>query len=234
MKLTKEQYESLDESLRGEFELQGDVYVSLDELKVAGLKESLNNLDSKMKAEKAAQEAETQRLIEEAREQALEEAKSKNNVDEILRLEREKLEDEEKRINSQREELTSIKQELANDKLNNVIDQLSNHVVSHLQPAFKRIIKAYIDVNIDTREVTYLNEDGSASSLNTADFVKDLAERDTFKPFMKASLATDGKGILNGDGGGSTAAKNPKEMNSMERLEFKKRDPEGFKRAFNL
>lgn len=235
MKLTKEQYDALDESLRAEFEQQEDgSYINVDSLKVTGLKTSLDKLDSKMKAEKADRDAETQRLVDEARETALEEAKSKNNIDEVLRIEREKLEDEKNRITAQREELTGIKQQLADDKLKNTIDNLANHVVKEFQPAFKVVIKQFIDVSVDSREVTYLNEDGSASSLNKDQFIKELADRTTFAPMMKGKPTTTGGGLANGGMGGGAASKKPNEMTSAERIEFKQRDPAGFKQAFNL
>jgi hypothetical protein len=37
-----------------------------------------------------------------------------------------------------------------------------------------------------------------------------------------------------GDGSGNPATKKPKDMNTQERVEFKERDPSGFKQAFNL
>lgn len=234
MKITKEQYEAFDESLKAEFELHGEFYVSVDSLKVASLKASLDNLDAKSKAEKAEREAETQRLIDEAREQALEDAKKKNNVDEILKIEREKLEDENKRIAAQRDELTSVKKSLADDKINNVIESLTGGVLNEYKAAFKSLIKPFIDVNIDTRQVTFLNVDGSASSLNQAEFLKDLAEREMFAPLMKASPTSTGGGLAGGSGLGGAETKAPKDMTTAERIAFKKRDPAGFKKAFNL
>lgn len=234
MRLTTEQYEALEESLKAEFELHDGAYVNVDSLKVAGLKSSLDNLDKKMRDEKAEREAETQRLIEEAREQALEEAKSKNNTDEILRIEREKLEDESRRIESSREELIAIKTDMANEKLTNIIDSLSNHVVSHLVPAFRSVIKNFIHVDVDTREVTFKNDDGSASSLNFDQFIEDLAKRKTFEPFMKGKTPTEGGGLAEGGNGGGAVTKKPSEMTTQERIDFKQRDPEGFRKAFNL
>lgn len=234
MAITKEVFDNLPDEVKSDYVEQGDSYVTCDSLKVGGLKESLNNLDGKMKQEKSEREEALRLATEKAREEALEEAKAKNNVDDILRIEREKLIDEEARINSQREELTTVKRSLANDKLNNVIDSLSSHVVGHLKPAFKSIIKALVDVNIDTREVTFLNEDGSASSLDEASFVKELAESKTFAPFMVGKTPTDGSGLANGSNRGSAVGKNPKDMTSTERIAFKQRDPVGFKQAFNL
>ncbi len=234
MALTKEVFEALPVEAQADYELHGDSYVTIDSLKVGGLKESLNNLDSKMKTESQAREESMRLAVEQAREQALEEAKKKNNVDDILRIEREKLADEEKRISEQREELTGVKQSLANDKLNNTVDELAQHAVTSLRPAFKSLIKSFVDVNIDTRAVTYLNDDGSASSLNTEQFVKELAKRPTFAPFMAGKTPTEGGGFANGGKNGSTVTKKPKDMSSAERLEFKQRDPAGFKKAFNL
>lgn len=234
MALTEEVFNTLPDEVKSDYVEHEGLYVTSDSLKVGGLKESLNNLDGKMKTEKSEREEVLRLATEKAREEALEEAKAKNNVDDILRIEREKLVDEESRLNSQREELATVKQSLADDKLSNVIDSLSNHVLDHLKPAFKSIIKSFIDVNIDTRTVTFLNDDGSASSLNEASFVKELAERPTFAPFMVGKTPTDGNGLANGSNGGSAATKKPKDMTSTERIAFKQRDPAGFKQAFNL
>ena len=40
--------------------------------------------------------------------------------------------------------------------------------------------------------------------------------------------------MANGGLGGGAVTKKPSEMTSAERIEFKKRDPAGFKKAFNL
>ena len=234
MKLTQEQYDELPDFLKDAYVKDGDGYVTEDSLKVASLKGSLDNLDLKMKAEERERDEKVRLAAEQAREEALEEAKNKNNVDDILRIEREKLEDEQARIESQREELKGVKQALADEKLANVIDSLAVHAVTKLKGAFKILIKQYVNVDINTREVTYLNEDGSASSLDQQGFIKDLAKRETFAEFIKGSTPTSGSGLADGGQSGSAVAKNPKEMTSKERLEFKNADPIGFKQAFNL
>lgn len=239
--LNSEQYGQLPDFLKEDYTEVDGVYKHAGMLKV---KQTANDLDSRLKARDseftqlsdrltASEQAKAQE-ISEAREAALEEARSNNNVDDILRLEREKLDDEKVRLNLQREELTKTQESMAGDKKNNIADRLTSHATEQQKLAFNRLVKDYILVDAGTRQETFLNEDGSASSLNEQQFIEELKTRPLFKSLMKAGFTTEGGGDANGSLDGSASQKAPKDMTGQERMEWKNRDPVGFNKHFKL
>lgn len=85
-----------------------------------------------------------------------------------------------------------------------------------------------------------LGEDGSVNTTYTlngesfSDFnlFKSAAEKVDYLASQMAAPQSSGPSGKGGQGGGGN--KKPQDMNSAERLEFKQRDPAGFKLAFNL
>jgi len=236
--LTKEQFEELPDFLKGDYSDIDGVYKHNDTVKVGGLKTSLDlaygKRDEAVTALSLAEQTKADE-ISQARELALEEARGKNNTDEVLRLEREKLDDAQKRLDSEREELDGIQGSMATDKQSTIIDRLALKATDDGRAAFKRLVKDFIVVDPKTRQETFLNEDGSASSLNEESFYTEfLIKNPMFKTVLKADITTNGGGNSNGGMDGSAQHKAPKEMTGQERVEFKQRDPAGFKKAFNL
>ena len=67
--------------------------------------------------------------------------------------------------------------------------------------AFKRLVADRIDVDPETGKVTFLNDDGGASSLDLAGFKAELLKDDSFAPLLKAGVVTKGGGNANGANG---------------------------------
>lgn len=238
MALTKEVFDSLPESVQSDYELSGDGYVTKDSLKSSALKLSLDNLDTKLRAtekEKADQEAAKAADITAGIEAALADAVAAGDTKAQLKLEREKLDDERKRLDDDKDGLNSLRESMASDKEKNIIDRLSLKATEKGRAAFKRLMKGYVTVDPITRQETFLNDDGSASSLNEESFYTEfLCKSETFQPLLKASVPTIGAGLANGSNTGGASDKNPKDMSADERIDFKNRDPVAFKKAFNL
>jgi hypothetical protein len=233
--LTSEQFEQLPDFLKDDYTEVDGVFKHAGMMKV---KQTANDLDLRLKAnaadKKLADESKAAEITA-AIEEALLHAIEKGDTKEQLRLEREKLDDAQNRINTEREELEGIQGLMANDKQSTVIERLSLKATDIGRAAFKRLVKDFILVDAKTRQVTFLNEDGSASSLNEEDFYKEvLSKSSLFKSVLKADITTNGGGNANGSMDSSASQKAPKEMTGQERVEFKKRDPAGFKQAFNL
>lgn len=238
--LTKEQYEQLPEFIRADYVEVNGVYKHDQEIeveslngKVSSLKLSLDNLDEKMKSAERERQEEIAKAANEAREKALKEAKENNNVDEILRLEREKLDDERKRMESEKESLTAIKADLAGTKKEAIIKRLSVNATDSGRAAFELLIDKYILIDPETRQETFLNADGSASSLSEEDFIKELAKNPIFKTVLKAGITTTGGGMANGSTGGSTDHKKLSDMTEKERVEMKNTNPDLFRQLLN-
>lgn len=87
---------------------------------------------------------------------------------------------------------------------------------------------------------TTIDEEGNATTTindgsnvyQTADEFLSFADSDNEWSGMMRAPDTKGVGALGGDGRG--LSKKPSEMSSAERIEFKQKDPEGFRQAFNL
>jgi len=233
--LTAEQFEQVPEFLKEDYTEVDGVYKHAGMMKV---KQTANDLDTKLKAgETAAKLAETTKAqeITDAIGAALAKAIEKGDGKEQLRLEREKLDDEARRITESRGELEEIQSSMAGEKKNTIIERLALKASDSGRAAFKRLVKDFIHIDPKTRQETFLNEDGSASSLNEESFYTEfLFKNDVFKTVLKPVVTTTGGGNANGSTDGSATQKAPKDMNSTERLAFKNRDPAAFKAAFKL
>ena len=67
--------------------------------------------------------------------------------------------------------------------------------------AFKALVQSRIDVDAETGKVTFLNDDGSASSLDLNGFKAELMKDDSLSPLLKADLVTQGGGNVKGSNG---------------------------------
>ena len=235
--ITKDAFDALPESVQSLFELSGDEYVTIDSLKLSKLKGNLDNVyaerDTLRNQMSEAEKAKADEIAN-AREEALKEALLKDNNAEATRLLQEKLDDAERRAGESEAKFQTRLDEIAKDKERAIIAEISAGATPTGKSAMVRLLSDYVKVDAKDGTETYFNEDGSASSLDRVAFISNLENWDLFKPLLKATLATNGAGKANGNLGGSASTKSPQLMTSKERIEFKARDPEGFRKAFNL
>lgn len=237
-KYTQEQYDELPEFMKSDLVKDGDFYVHSQ---VVSLKQSLNSLDSKMKGEVSSLneqlreriEAE-EKIAEQARQEAYEKAKAENNVDEIMRIEREKMEDAQRLLDEQKEAFETEKQSLSASHLNNVASRLAKELATPAgSKAFEQLIKHRLKVN-HLGQVDFLNDDGSASSLDEEQFKERLKGESIFSPLLSAGIVSSSPNLINGSNGGSATTKNPKDMTSAERLQLKNENRQLFREIFNV
>lgn len=211
--LTQEQYEELPDYAKDAFAQEGDKYIPAKDAKLKG---TLNEMDGKYKsAEKRAQELEgklseyektQQAAIEKAKADALEEARKTGDVtafeqqmEDLKKRHGETLAERDARIESMS---TNIKTE----KKNAIVSDLSAEMaVGGGETAFKLLISSRIDIDPETGKKTYLNADGSASSLDDAGFKAEIKKDPAFSRLIKADVTTSGGGNLNGSGNGGGA-----------------------------
>lgn len=230
--LTEEQYNELPDYAKDAFAKDGDKYIPA---KDATLKNTLNELDGKYKTLESQltqfQQAEAEK-IEAAKKAAFEEAMQSNDKDKLNEVWQQKMADLEKRSNGEVESLRGVIKSVGDKMAQSLVDSLSSHATDEGKAAFALLVKSRIQVDPETGSETYLNADGSASSLDKNGFIAELKKDPVFKPIMLGEIP-NGNGILGG-GASKLPGKDPKTMTSAERLEFKQRDPDGFKKAFNL
>lgn len=241
--LTKEDYEALPEAAKEDYTQVGDVYKHAGVLK---LKSSLNDLDEKYKlsqqgfqdleARVSSFESEKEEAIRQARDEAIEEAKKSGDSEEAKRLMQEREEDLAKRAREEGK-LEALK-EFKTEQLTKDADSTARIIANDkgrtdaAKKALYLLLKNMIKVTED--KITFFDDEGRALSLdNEKDYVSEFVMKsDTFKHLLKPDVNVQGGGLASG-GDGRTLSKALKDMTEKERLDFKQRDPEGFKQALN-
>lgn len=226
MLLTSEQYEQLPDFIKSEYVQDGDAFVHGG---VKKLKGSLDALDGKLKetsGKLSAYEQKQQELQAEAERKALDKLKADGKVEEILADAERRIGETQKAFEDRINKMTdSIKTEKRNAIVSNLSAELATDAGA---TAFKRLIASRIEVDAESGKVTFLNDDGSASSLDMAGFKLELQKDPTYSALLKASIATTGGGLVNG-GGNSSAVSDTQNTRATEAK--KKGDLAGFLKA---
>lgn len=197
--LTKEEYEGLPEKARGAFTQEGDLFVPAKDAK---LKQTLNELDSKYKeaSNKLSEyeQSQAQRQAE-AERKALEKLKAEGKTDEIIAdIERRNGET----VKQFQERIERMANQIKTEKRSALVSDLAAELATDKgSRAFKALVQSRIDVDAETGKVTFLNDDGSASSLDLNGFKAELMKDDSLSPLLKADLVTQGGGNVKGSNG---------------------------------
>lgn len=197
--LTKEEYEGLPEKARGAFTQEGDLFVPAKDAK---LKQTLNELDSKYKEASSKlseyEQSQAQRQAE-AERKALEKLKAEGKTDEIIAdIERRNGET----VKQFQERIERMTNQIKTEKRSALVADLAAELATDKgSRAFKALVQSRIDVDAETGKVTFLNDDGSASSLDLNGFKAELMKDDSLSPLLKADLVTQGGGNVKGSNG---------------------------------
>lgn len=228
---TQEQFEQLPEFMQKDLTKVGDVYKHAGVVK---LKESLNELDGKVKTYESQTNELTGKLsefekaqkqaIEQAKQEAYERAKKEGNVDEIEKRYQEMLEDNKKRsgetIAQYEERIKKMTDNIKSEKINAVVSDLAaKHATDAGREAFKRLVKSSLDYDPESGQMIFKDSQGSATSLDLAGFEAELSKDAALAPVLKANVATQGGGLANGGSKGSAQAK------TMQRAQFDQLSP---------
>ena len=117
--------------------------------------------------------------------------------------------------------------QIKTEKRSAVVSDLAELATDKGRAAFKKLIASRIDVDAETGKVTYLNDNGSASSLDLAGFKAELLKDDSLSPLLKGDVVTTGGGNAQGSTGGSASVKTMKRsqfdsLGPNEKMEFTK------------
>lgn len=226
--LNKEQFEQLPDFLKDSYKADGEVYRHESDFKVASLKSSLDGLDGKLKETTGKLTEYEQKQSErqaEAERKALEKLKSEGKVDEILADAERRIGETTKQFQERFEKMTN---QIKTEKRSSIVADLAASMATDKgSKAFKSLIASRIDIDAESGKVTYLNEDGSASSLDLAGFKAELIKDDSLSPLLKADIVTNGGGNLNGNNDGGASVKTMKreqfeQLSDKNKMEFVK------------
>lgn len=211
--LTQEQFESVPDFLQGDYEKVGDVYQHKSEIEFSSAKASfkqkmddiggkLNTANGELESFKSTQA----QAIEDAKRQALEQARTKGEVTDVERIYEEKIQDLTSRMNEKLESERSQKETLLNQSKQSKREALLADARSKLKvfdesaKIFDKVVGSMIDVDPITGKETFLSEDGSATSLDRAGFYDQLEKDPAFARMRKAEVTSTG-GMANGNNG---------------------------------
>lgn len=211
--LSKEQFEQVPDFLQGEYEQNGDVYVHKLEGKVGALKGSLNSLDEKYKGtETQLQEFKSQQeeAIRQARDEALQEALTKGQKDEVNKRFQEQMDDLKTRMQSERDHAIAERDEaygmIKTGKRDSFLSNLRNEldIFSDCRDDFDDLVGNLLDFDPKTGKATFFERGGSATSLDEKGFIDAIKQRPAVQRMMKASPSGQG-GHANGNSSNSNS-----------------------------
>jgi len=216
-----ESLEKLPEELRGDFvESEFNGKKGFQHKDTIALANSLKNAKAerdqyRTKAteyESQMSEAETraQERIEEAKRKALEEARSKGDVEAIEKRYQEQMADLEKRTEDRvRKEVDAeYKGKEAKQKQRSLARELGLKygVDNDSADTISELLEKRIQVDAVTGKEIYLDENGGATSLDRAGFEKEFFSSPRVIRLVKADVATSGGGMANGNNGAGGAS----------------------------
>lgn len=174
------------------------------------IKSGRSELEEKLNEIKA-QESEK---IEQAKREALEKAKKDGKSDEAVTLLQQELEDLRQRSNETETQYkkriedmtTSISTEKSNAVASDIVGEVGNTKGAKY---LKKIILERTKVDAETGKITFLDENGGATSLDKQGFIAELKKDEDIHPLLKSDVVTNGGGFANGqqgrqNGGGAT------------------------------
>lgn len=238
--LTKEQFEQLPEFIKGDYVEVDGFYKHGGFLKVKSTADTLDKERKQAAIERERIEhelheyrkAEKERL-EAAQREAYERAKAEGNTDELEKRWQEKLQDAQRRVDETERQFKDRMKRLADKQRAAVAQELAaKYAVEGAEEAFKRLVRSYIEIDPETDSETYLDDNGSATSLNRAGFESELKNNPLFARLIKAEIATSGGGNAKGSSIGS-ANKKPSEYTEQERVQLFRQNPALFNKLFN-
>lgn len=231
--LTAEQYEDLPEFLKASYVKDGDGYSHGGFVKVKGTANELDRKAKEREAELESYRSEEQKRIDAARLEAYEKAKSEGHTDEVERQLMEKIADAERRSTESEKQFKERLARLADKSKSAIASEVSTIAIKGGAAAFKRLVKDYIQVDPETDQETYLDDNGRATSLNRAEFIEELKKNPLFKPLIMAGVATEGGGNVNGSQKAVPSGKKFNELSGSELKSLRELDPSAYDRLKN-
>ena len=240
--LTVEQYNELPDYAKDAFAQDGDVYIPAKDAK---LKSTLNDVDTKykttakeleeLKGKLSSIEQEKLDKIEAEKAKALDDAKNKGEKSEAIELYEQQIADlrerTEQEVNSYKTQLETLQSSIYEEKKAKILAELRSEIgINKYAKSFNRLVGDRISIDKDTGKPVFLNEDGSATSLDLNGFKSELLKDEELEPYVKGGVVTTGGGNANGSNQSGAVIKKDQELETAK----KKGDLNGYlKSALN-
>lgn len=148
----------------------------------------------------------------------MERLKKEGKIDEILA-------DHERRSNETKAQYEARIEKMANaiktKERSLVVGDIAKElkILDKSEKLFSKIIQDRIDVDPETGKITFLDEDGGATSLDKAGFIAELAKDEGFDTMRSADVSRGGIANGNNGSGGGASVKGNLGGNKQERVE---------------
>lgn len=233
LKYELENLDGVEESVKSLYEEKDGKYV----LKIEGIPQPQQHSDEGLRkkvdellAEKKAEQQKRKEAEEQARKEAEENARKNGNIEALEKSWGEK-------FTARETELLNEKQALEAQVYKLTVGSKATELAAKLAvPGSDSVLLPHISNRLQVEtvdgeiKIRVLDLQGKPSALSIEDLEKEFRANEAFKPLIRASNAS-GSGASGGQGGGAT--KKPHEMTTQERIEWKQRDPAGFKAALD-
>lgn len=171
-------------------------------------------------------------MTKKAEAEALEKAKSSGEWSQMEEILNQKISDADKRALEAEQKVAKRLADIAKKQEQVIASSIAaKYSIDGASAALERLISPYVSIDPESGEKTYLDDEGNATSLDDKGFVAELYTKAMFKPLLAGITPTTGGGNAKGSKGSKATLKPLKEMTEAERLEFKQRDPDGFRLA---
>lgn len=240
--LTVEQYNELPDYAKDAFAQDGEVYIPAKDAK---LKSTLNDVDSKykttakeleeLKGKLSSIEQEKLDKIEAEKAKALDDAKNKGEKSEAIELYEQQIADlrerTEQEVSGYKTQLETLQASIHKEKKAKILADLRSEIgINKYAKSFDRLVGDRISIDKDTGKPVFLNEDGSATSLDLNGFKSELLKDEELEPYVKSGVVTNGGGNANGSNQSGAVIKKDQELETAK----KKGDLNGYlKSALN-
>lgn len=229
LKITKAEYEALDDAKKGLYTADGENYkLDVDDVEVAA---EMRRGRDREKARADALDAEKKEL--EARISALEEAgeQAKRKSGDITEIEK----GWQKKLDKAKADgdaaVMKLKKQLETVMIDGELAKIASEIF--VKPGRDvRLLKdrVYVEFEGENAVLRVRDKEGKASALTLEDLKKETVDNADYKDILVGSKATGSGGSGGNNGGG--AAKKPHELNDAERTELFRTNPTEFNRLF--
>ena len=228
-KLTQEQYDSIPDFLKSDYEKSGEEYIHIATSKIKKTANELNEKNNATTLELETYKSEEQARIDVIKQEAYDKAIADKDIEGVTTRHTEQLADAttralaEGRAAAQKEfKLESAKAlALSEAKSFSAVNGVDKHAASMLE----REIMAMIEIDADTGERIYLDSEGRATALDNTAFNESVLNNPRYALLLKADVTASGGGLADGGNGGRAPTKKFNEYSGAELSQIRQTNP---------
>jgi hypothetical protein len=226
--------EEIPESWRDQFIAVEGGFQDKDSLELKQLAFNVKEENKTLKATREEFERQQREEAEQKLQQQLEAARKANNLDEVLRIEREKAADLAKRAKEEGklEAVKEFEAARANDKRESIITMLAAKGVDEgAREAMRDSLERHVSVCPDTFQIIFKDGKGGALSVDAEGFAAEMLKMPKFSRLMEIQPPNSGAPGASGNNGGG-ASKKPEDYSEQDRVNLFRTNPTLFNQLF--